>query len=86
MLSRWNGPHFTTAAAAPEIPPSPLEWCWQWGNNFIAEPDGPELFIPTYRTHGRLTMIWPMARTRIADLNKPTWLCEPVTQYGDVLI
>ena len=64
----------------------PFGWCWQWSNNFIAQPDGPELFIPTYRTHGRLTMIWPMVRTRIADLNKPTWLGEPVTQYGDVLI
>jgi len=31
-------------------------------------------------------MIWPMVRARIADLNKPTRLGEPVTQYGDVLI
>jgi len=27
-----------------------------------------------------------MVRTRIAGLNKLTWLGEPVTQYGDVLI
>lgn len=71
----------------PGNPFQSFNWCWHWLNHFHTAANGHrELFILTGRTDGRLTMIWPMVRERVAGLRTLTWLGSPVTQYGDVLV
>ena len=62
-------------------------WCRHWAGHFLAG-DGRyrRLAILTGRTNGRLVMLWPLVLTRVCGLKELSWLGEPVSQYGDVLI
>lgn len=77
-------------AGKPGNPFQSFAWSWHWANNFLECPKQvcaeSELFILTGRQNGRLTMIWPLVKERTAGLNTLTWLGQPVTQYGDVLV
>ncbi|MBU2580842.1 MAG: GNAT family N-acetyltransferase [Alphaproteobacteria bacterium] len=77
-------------AGRPGNPFQSFAWSWHWANNFLKKPTATgrtsELFIVTGRKAGRLTMIWPLVRQRTAGLKTLTWLGQPVTQYGDVLV
>lgn len=65
-----------------------FDWNWHWCNHYLAEGSGnaPSLAIVTGRRAGRLVMVWPLVTTRIAGLRRLTWMGEPVSQYGDVLV
>lgn len=65
-------------------------WCWHWCNTYLDVKDGEhaatELYILTVRQHGKLVMIWPLMREQIGPLKQLSWLGDPVTQYGDVIV
>lgn len=65
-----------------------FNWLWHWANHFLPPPGepGPELAIVTAHIGDRLVMVWPLVSERIGPLTQLTWMGEPVSQYGDVLI
>jgi CelD/BcsL family acetyltransferase involved in cellulose biosynthesis len=65
-----------------------FNWNWHWCNNYLHDGrDGDRsLAVVTGRRGGRLVMVWPLVRTRVAGLVQLAWMGEPVSQYGDVLV
>lgn len=65
-----------------------FNWLWHWANHFlpVSGEAGPELAIVTAHVDERLVMVWPLVLERGRGLNRLTWMGEPVSQYGDVLI
>jgi len=62
-------------------------WCHHWVRSFVDESGGGgSLAILTGRIDGRLVMLWPLVLRRVAGLKELSWLGEPVSQYGDVLM
>lgn len=64
-------------------------WNWHWCQHYLAgegETDGPALAIVTGRRNGRLVMLWPLVKERVAGLIQLSWMGEPVSQYGDVVM
>ena len=63
-------------------------WSWHWCNHYLAKDSasGPSLAIVTGRCAGRLVMVWPLVATRAGGLRQLSWMGEPVSQYGDVLV
>lgn len=84
----WNA-LFERAAKSHHVFQS-FNWCWHWSNHFLSttrgENPGTELRIVTGRRAGRLTMVWPLVICREGMLRSLTWLGNPVSQYGDVLV
>jgi CelD/BcsL family acetyltransferase involved in cellulose biosynthesis len=65
-----------------------FNWCWHWCNYFLAS-DGVEktsLAIVTGRSNGRLVMVWPLVLEIKGGLKQISWLGDPVSQYGDVIV
>ncbi len=67
-----------------------FNWLWHWCNHFLAagtDTDGARsLAIITARRGGRLIMVWPLVKERRAGLTEISWMGEPVSQYGDILM
>jgi CelD/BcsL family acetyltransferase involved in cellulose biosynthesis len=63
-----------------------FNWLWHWCNHFAGEGSGVRLFIVTARRNGRLVLVWPLALERAGLATKLTWMGEPVSQYGDVVM
>jgi len=65
-----------------------FNWLWHWANHFLAEPgaDGAQLAIVTAHADGRLAMAWPLVTEAVGPIKRLTWMGEPVSQYGDLLI
>ena len=65
-----------------------FNWLWHWANHFLpaAGAPGAELAIVTARRGDRLVMVWPLVSERIGPVKRLSWMGEPVSQYGDVLI
>lgn len=65
-----------------------FNWLWHWANHFLpaAGSPGPELAIVTAHADGRLVMVWPLVLERVGPVKRLSWMGEPVSQYGDVLI
>jgi CelD/BcsL family acetyltransferase involved in cellulose biosynthesis len=65
-----------------------FNWLWHWSNHFLPAPgaSGPRLSIVTARVSDRLVMIWPLVSERVGPIKRLSWMGEPVSQYGDVLI
>jgi CelD/BcsL family acetyltransferase involved in cellulose biosynthesis len=65
-----------------------FNWNWHWANHFLARPGeaGPTLAIVTAHVEGRLVMVWPLVLERVGPIKQLSWMGEPVSQYGDVLI
>ncbi len=64
-------------------------WLWHWANHFLpAEGAAPNtrLAIVTGRQTGRLVLVFPFVCTRSKGLTKLTFMGDPVSQYGDVII
>lgn len=61
-----------------------FNWNWHWCNHYLAANE--TLAVLTCRQGGRLVMVWPLVGTRVAGLQQLSWMGEPVSQYGDVLI
>jgi CelD/BcsL family acetyltransferase involved in cellulose biosynthesis len=67
-----------------------FNWCWHWCNHFLAKCErpgkGPQLAVVVVREAGRPVLIWPLVAERQAGLWVLSWLGEPVSQYGDILL
>jgi CelD/BcsL family acetyltransferase involved in cellulose biosynthesis len=67
-----------------------FNWNWHWCNHYLDSEsqgaDATSLAVVTGRRGGRLVMVWPLMRERAAGLSQLSWMGEPVSQYGDVLI
>lgn len=61
-----------------------FNWLWHWANHYLDGRSG--LSIVAGRREGRLVMVWPLVATRVAGLRQLSWMGEPVSQYGDVLV
>ena len=61
------------------------DWCRQWVRHF-ARPGRCEPFILTARIGGRLALVMPLTRETRKTGCRLTWLGDPVTQYGDILV
>jgi CelD/BcsL family acetyltransferase involved in cellulose biosynthesis len=59
-------------------------WLWHWANHYL--DDHTRLSIITGRVDDRLVMVWPLVVRRIAGFTQLTWMGEPVSEYGDVLL
>ena len=61
-----------------------FNWLWHWSNHFL---DGTRaLSIVTGWSAGRLVMVWPLVRRRRFGVTIVSWMGEPASQYGDVLV
>lgn len=60
-------------------------WLWHWTRHFL---NGSKvgMAIVTARRNGRLVLVWPLARSSRNGVTRLTWMGEPVSQYGDVLV
>jgi CelD/BcsL family acetyltransferase involved in cellulose biosynthesis len=56
-----------------------------WANHFL-DGDSTTLSIVTGWQQGRLVMVWPLVTMRVARLRQISWMGEPISQYGDVLV
>jgi len=66
-----------------------FNWLWHWCNHYLADPAtdrGTRLAIITARREGRLVMVWPLVSARSGGITMLSWMGEPVSQYGDVLV
>jgi CelD/BcsL family acetyltransferase involved in cellulose biosynthesis len=61
-----------------------FNWLWHWANHYLGERVG--LSIIVGRRQGRLAMVCPFVSTRRASIRRLSWMGEPVSQYGDVLL
>ena len=60
-----------------------LDWCRAW---MRACGGDAQWQVLTVRDGGRLVAVWPLQRDRLLGARVLTWLGEPWTQYGDVLV
>ncbi len=62
-------------------------WLWHWCNHFL-EPRGaqPTLAIVTGHRDGRLVLVCPFVVTRAGGLATLSFMGDPVSQYGDVVV
>lgn len=66
-----------------------FNWNWHWCNHFLTSSTGParmSLAVLVGRRDGRVVTIWPMVLDNQSMLRTLSWMGEPVSQYGDVLI
>lgn len=65
-----------------------FNWLWHWCNHYLRADGqkGPRLSIVVARRSGRAVMIWPLVSERAHGLTTLSWMGEPVSQYGDVLV
>jgi CelD/BcsL family acetyltransferase involved in cellulose biosynthesis len=61
-----------------------FDWLRHWANHYL--DNGSRLSVVTGWRHGRLVLVWPLVATRSAGLTRLSWMGEPVSQYGDVLV
>lgn len=62
-----------------------FNWLWHWANHYLAG-SGQRLAILVARRNGRLAMVWPLVSERKHGLRVLSWMGDPVSQYGDVLV
>ncbi|MEQ1615771.1 MAG: GNAT family N-acetyltransferase [Hyphomicrobiaceae bacterium] len=65
-------------------------WNWHWTRAFL-DPDRASgancpIAVLTGRQNGRLVTLWPMVIERRGALRELSWMGEPVSQYGDILV
>lgn len=80
----WNS-LFDRAAHSHQLFQS-FNWLWHWCNHFLDEKSGMSLSILVGRADGKVVMIWPLVRETTAGITELTWMGDPMSQYGDVLI
>ena len=85
LEAEWNG-LFARAGHSAQVFQQ-FNWCHHWAGHFLPRGGGHcRLAIVAGRVEGRLVMLWPLVMTRRAGLKELSWLGEPVSQYGDVLV
>ena len=63
-----------------------FHWLWHWCNHFLVEDDKHTLAIVTGRWAGKLVLVWPLVVHQSGGLKRLSWMGQPVSQYGDILI
>lgn len=63
-----------------------FNWNWHWCNHYLDKNSAHALSIVTARRNGHLVMVWPLVRERRIGMTVLSWMGDPVTQYGDVLV
>ncbi len=64
-----------------------FNWCWNWARHYLpSDPRQCPLAIVTIRRGGQLVLVWPLVLTRVAGLKQLSWMGEPVSQYGDIVV
>jgi CelD/BcsL family acetyltransferase involved in cellulose biosynthesis len=63
-----------------------FNWLWHWCNHFVDGRSGARLSIVTARRHGKLVLVWPLVAERTGLVTRLSWMGEPVSQYGDVVM
>lgn len=63
-----------------------FNWNWHWCNHYLDTDSALTLSIVTARRNGHLVMVWPLVRERRAGMTVLSWMGDPVTQYGDVVV
>ena len=63
-----------------------FNWLWHWCNHFVDGRSGTRLSVVTARRHGRLVLVWPLVSERAGLVTRLSWMGEPVSQYGDVVM
>ena len=63
-----------------------FNWNWHWCNHYLSSDSRPSLAVVVGRQAGRMVMVWPLIATHVGGLLQLSWMGEPVTQYGDILI
>jgi CelD/BcsL family acetyltransferase involved in cellulose biosynthesis len=63
-----------------------FNWNWHWCNHYLSGDSRRSLAVVVGRQSGRMVMVWPLIAMRVGGLLQLSWMGEPVTQYGDVLI
>lgn len=65
-----------------------FNWLRHWCDTYLADEgaDGPSLAVVVGRRDGRVTMIWPLVLEDTFGVRCASWMGDPVSQYGDVLI
>ena len=81
LETEWN--QLFEASAQPSQMFLSFNWLWHWCNHYLA---GQSLSILTGRRDGRLVMIWPLVKWRVHGLSVLSFMGEPMSQYGDVLV
>jgi len=62
-------------------------WLWHWCNHFLAAGDRAQsLAIVTGRRNGRLVLVCPFVKATSGGLSSLSFMGDPVSQYGDVLV
>jgi CelD/BcsL family acetyltransferase involved in cellulose biosynthesis len=62
-------------------------WNWHWCNHYLhGHANSAQLAIVTARRGGELILVWPLVLETNRALRTLSWMGEPVSQYGDVLI
>ena len=62
-----------------------FNWNWHWCRHYLAG-QGTRLAVVVGRQQGKVVSIWPMVTQRRAGLRVATFMGQPVSQYGEVLI
>lgn len=63
-----------------------FNWLWHWCNHFTSDGSGARLCVVTARRNGKLVLVWPLVAERSGLITRVSWMGEPVSQYGDVLM
>jgi CelD/BcsL family acetyltransferase involved in cellulose biosynthesis len=82
LEAEWND-LFERSAASHQLFQS-FNWLWHWCNHYL-DADS-ELLILTGRVNGKLVMVWPLVKVRLAGVTELAWMGDPISQYGDALI
>ena len=81
----WNA-LFAASARSGQVFQS-FNWCWHWCRHYLGESRrGPSLAVVTGRFDGRLVLIMPLVSERAHGVTTLSWLGEPVSQYGDIVV
>jgi CelD/BcsL family acetyltransferase involved in cellulose biosynthesis len=82
LETEWND-LFERSAPSHQLFQS-FKWLWHWCNHYLDADT--ELSILTGRVNGRLVMVWPLVKVRMAGLTELAWMGDPISQYGDALM
>ncbi len=83
----WNA--LFTEHALPHHHFLSFAWNWHWHESYVrpqASGCNARLCLVVGRAAGRLVLIWPLARETRFGFTQITFMGDPVTQYGDVLV
>ena len=81
LETEWNA--LLEASTLPSQMFISFNWLWHWCNHYLS---GQSLSILTGRRDGRLVMVWPLVKRRVHGLRVLSFMGEPMSQYGDVLV